>query len=199
MSIPMAHPPWVKVEVGRMNEVLLNAVLVLCALAGISLLIGVLLLLAKRIIVLDHETKQPMEFEFPVLGKVKTQSPVIALAIIGALLIAYSVHERRLSLEEVRIEGDVDAGGKTVTFVVVAVPKYQFSINTFSANRAIGPTPYAQPVPLIPDSTLRVLMYVDQTIIDDQVAEPKSGKVRLRAVRYEPVPQEFGIAPRPSQ
>ena len=69
-----------------MNDVLANVVVLLCALAGVTLLVGVVMLLVKRIIVLDRTTRKPMEFEFPLLGKVKTQSPVIALAVIGAVL-----------------------------------------------------------------------------------------------------------------
>ena len=176
-----------------MNEVLSQAVLLLCALAGIVLLLGVLVLLGKRIIVLDQATGRPMEFEFPILGKFKTQSPVVALAIIGALLVGYSVHERRVSLEEIKIEGEVDGGGKTVSFVVVAFPRYQFAIH-----RANGLTPFKLTVPKLPDNTLRVRMYVDETLISDQEAEAKSGRARLREVRYQPPPQDpvLGIAPR---
>jgi hypothetical protein len=57
--------------------------------AGIILLVGTLILLFKRTIYLDRETKQPVEMELPVFGKIKTQSPVIFIVLIGASLVLF--------------------------------------------------------------------------------------------------------------
>src|ERR1700674_2330621 len=60
-------------------------------LGGLAILVGVFILLFKRIVILDAETRQPTSFEFPLLGKVKTQTPLLIPILLSAVLILYPV------------------------------------------------------------------------------------------------------------
>ena len=66
-------------------------VMVVGQIGGFAILLGVFVLLFKRIVVLDAETRQPTSFEFPLLGKVKTQTPLLVPILLSAALIVFPV------------------------------------------------------------------------------------------------------------
>jgi hypothetical protein len=60
-------------------------------LSGFCILVGAFVLLFKRIVILDAETRQPTSFKFPLLGEVRTQTPVLAIILVGAALVFFPV------------------------------------------------------------------------------------------------------------
>jgi hypothetical protein len=164
----------------------MKALLIVSQIAGMLLLAGTMVLLFFRRVYLDAETKQPIEFALPVLGKVKTQSPVLVLAFLGAILVLVPVWKmaemvsQKVPLKKVSLTGEVATGGKSVQAVVVADPDYthiQDSDGPFSMN-----------VPLLAtDATYRVKFIVDKQVIDDQMLTATNGGFALtRKVMWSP-------------
>jgi hypothetical protein len=113
-------------------------------LAGFVLLLSTMILLGMRRIYIDSQTKEPTEFEIPLIGKVKTQAPVLFLIAAGVGLIAYSVRESKVpTIQSGTLTGDVDLRGAKATVLVLAIPtQYQDSREVSG--------PFSIPVPLIP-------------------------------------------------
>lgn len=113
----------------------MDAILV-AQLAGYSLLVGTLILLFKRRVYLDREIGQPSENEIdlPLIGKFKTQSPAIVLIFLAAVLVLYPIWLRSTRAEFATVEGDIQAGGKSVTVTIVPVPRYQEIVDDSGKN-----------------------------------------------------------------
>lgn len=60
-----------------MQSLLMEPLLLFAEVAGIFVLVASFVLLFKRIIFVDSTTRQPIEIKLPILGKLKTQSPVV--------------------------------------------------------------------------------------------------------------------------
>ena len=68
------------------------SLLLLCALAGLILVLGSLFLLWKGRIYLDREGNSMSEIELPMGIKFKSQFPVLIMFLFGAALVAYPAH-----------------------------------------------------------------------------------------------------------
>jgi hypothetical protein len=139
-----------------------SSLLITTQAAGLFLLVSTMLLIGLRRIYLDAKSKQPIEFEFPVLGKVKSQAPAFALVLVGAGMVLLPLS--KMNPDEVTIEGQVDSGGRPIGMVIVPVPQYQQSFD------ASGPFQHALPL-LQNCSGYRVKFLVDKQVIDDQAGD----------------------------
>ena len=144
-----------------------NVLLLLSQVSGTALLISVVWLLAKRVIYLDRETKQPIEFEFPVLGKIKSQNPVLAMVLVAAGLIVYPITASRT--DQVTVDGNVWTDGKPVTVTIVPMPLLQ---QTFQSS-----SPVKMQVPVLPDVNYRALFSVDRRIESDTAVDLEQRKL----------------------
>jgi len=129
--------------------------------AGIFLLACTMLLIGLRRIYFDAKTKQPLEIELPLFGKVKTQAPAFGLIVVGAFLVFYPM--ARPHPDTVTLRGAIDTKGKSVTVVVVAMPQYQQTLD--------GPGKFSMPG-LIKDASYRVKFLVDRTVVHEEEATP---------------------------
>jgi len=151
--------------------------------AGILLLISVVWLLYKRIIYVDAATKQPIQFELPVVGKLKTQNPVIALVVIGTVLILYPLllsddaRSARLAKygEQATVEGEVETT-KPVTVTVVPLPRFQATLQSSG--------PFKMFVPIMPDVAYRAWFSVDGRIATDQGFDLDRNGAKLAKFKY---------------
>jgi hypothetical protein len=150
--------------------------LLISQIAGIILLLGTMLLVGFRRIYFDKETKQPIEIEIPLFGKVKTQAPAFALIVVAACLVMYPLSRSRPDL--VTVQGDIDTGGKAVTVLVVAVPQYQATLDRAGA--------FHIPVPVLKDSTYRVKFIVDGRVVADQEATMNKGVFEVKPIGVAP-------------
>ena len=107
--------------------------------AGILLLVGTMILLFFRRVVLDSETKTPTRFKLPLFGEITTQTPVLVLVLIGALMVIYPLSTREPST--VTVTGSVDPGGSSVAVLVIADPDYLHSYDADSRFTARWGTP----------------------------------------------------------
>jgi hypothetical protein len=159
--------------------------------AGIILLISVVFLLYKRRVFLDAATGQPVEIEFPVLGKLKTQSPVIAMVVVGAAMVLYPA--TRSPVDLITVEGDVEkTGGKTVTVTVVPVPQFQTVVDADSSH-------FMFKIPAVADASYRVKFIVDRTIRGDQSITLGHGNAKLAPFSYVPDSSEPAISITPTK
>ena len=71
-----------------------GTLLLVSQIAGIFLLVATMLLVGFRRIYIDAETKEPITFEIPIFGKVKSQTPAVVLIIVGAFMVVYPNHSR---------------------------------------------------------------------------------------------------------
>jgi len=136
-----------------------SIILLVAEAAGVILLVGTMLLIGLRRVYIDSETKQPTEFEIPLVGKVKTQAPALVLVLAGVLLIGYAVHEDQGPIiQQGSLAGTIDLQGASATVLVLAVPApYQ--------NPRESSGPFSINVPLLPGNVDYQVKYeVDQHI-----------------------------------
>jgi hypothetical protein len=145
--------------------------------AGIVLLLGMMFLLFFRRVVLDAETKTATSFKLPFLGEMTTQSPVLVLVLIGAVMVVYPLSTRAPST--VTVSGTVDPGSASVAVLVIADPDYSHSYD------AAGNFKFEFPL-LNSKATYRVKFVANKQIIDDQEVNMQHGPVVLREVSYVP-------------
>jgi hypothetical protein len=148
-------------------------------LAGVVLLVSTMLLIGMRRIYIDSQTKEPTEFEIPLIGKVKTQAPALVLIAAGVFLIVYAIHESKApSIQWGTLKGEVDLGGASATVLVLAIPdKYQYSQEVSG--------PFSISVPLIPGANYQVKYEVDRHIwqVDSSVL---NGVITTDKFTYQP-------------
>jgi hypothetical protein len=89
-------------------------ILYLCAVSGVLIILGSFVLLWTRRIYLDKETKQPVDIELPLGIKIKTNTPVIVLIVIGGALLIYSVDQVRQFNEEVTVNGNLTGSSSRI-------------------------------------------------------------------------------------
>ena len=70
-----------------------SIILLLAAVAGAIVMISTMVLIGMRRIYVDKETKEVTEIDFPLLGKMKTQSPALFLIAVGLMLTGYAVYQ----------------------------------------------------------------------------------------------------------
>jgi hypothetical protein len=149
------------------------------------MLLATMVLLFFRRIYLDAETKQPIKFTLPILGEISTQAPVLVLVIIGMFMVVYPLS--KMSADVVQLEGNIDTGGKSVSVLIVAVPDYEHSQD--------APGDFAVTIPLLAtQAKYRVKFIVEKQVIDDQIATPKNGHIKLRPVQWSPPVNESPAA-----
>lgn len=155
-----------------------DTLLIITQVAGVFLLLSTVVLLFFRRIYLDATTKEPIKFKLPIIGEISTQAPVIALILIATFMVVYPIS--RSGPDRVTLHGHIQAKGKHVSAIVVAVPDYEFGQDAESDD-------FKLKIPLLPtDATYRVMFMVDQQVIDDQIAPMKKGSVELRPVSWSP-------------
>lgn len=144
---------------------------------GALLLLSTMILVGMRRIYFDYATKEPVEFELPLFGKIKTQAPSLALIFVGAFLVIYPIsrpHEDRAV-----IQGEISTpAGKPVTLLLVAIPHYQETLDQSGT--------FSLPVPLIQDASYRVKFIVDQQVVADQEATLINNAIHLKKVVVAP-------------
>lgn len=140
-----------------------GTLLLVSQIAGIFLLVATMLLVGFRRIYIDAETKEPITFEIPIFGKVKSQTPAVVLIIVGAFMVVYPII--RAQADEAVLRGTVDTGGHTVTVTVVAIPSYQATLQSSE--------PFTLNVPLIQDASYHVQYIVDKQVVGEQEAPLK--------------------------
>jgi hypothetical protein len=121
----------------------LNILLLFAQAAGALLVVGMLSLLWKGRVYLDAKG-EPISFEFPVIGKIKTQSPVIAMVLIGAGMVLYPISRAAPppcpgTSRDVTVMTPIDTQEKTVNVYLVAEEWVAESKNTFPIKLTVVP------------------------------------------------------------
>jgi len=145
-----------------------SIILVLTAVSGAVILFATMLLIAMRRIYVDKETNQATEFDFPLLGKIKTQTPALFLVAVGGMLSAYSSYQAAelwkqsiISTIPGTLDGEIQLDGAKATVLVLAVPS-QYE----NARQSSGK--FSLPVQLLPNSDYQVKYEVDQQVFPVQ-------------------------------
>jgi hypothetical protein len=162
--------------------------LIICQVVGAILLVFTLFLLYKGRVYLDKETRQPIEFEFPVIGKVKSQSPAFLMILVGAAMVVAPIPWR--DPPKYPLEGEISAGDKSVTMQIVAVPHYQLTQH--------GPGRFEIRIPQLSDASYRAQFLIDKRVVLDQEARLENGRFRLPAFSWNPSAEhgsDRGIVP----
>jgi hypothetical protein len=168
-----------------------SIIFLIAAIAGAIVMISTMCLIGLRRIYVDRETNTPTEFEFPLLGKMKTQSPALFLVAAGFMLTGYAVYQeaglRKDSLTAVTpgtLEGEIDLNGASATVLVLSLPgQYQNPRETSG--------PFKIQVPLIPGADYQVKYEVDQHIFPVQ-ADFSNGTIKTVPFKYTP-PQRLDV------
>ena len=73
-----------------------------CQGAGLTMILGTIFLLFREKIFLDAETKRVLYVELPLLGKMKTNTPTLALFVLGLCAVLYPPYIARTQYLKVR-------------------------------------------------------------------------------------------------
>lgn len=159
-----------------------NPLLLFAQGAGILLLLSVILLLYNRRIYVDADTKEPIQFELPIVGKLKTQNPVIILFLIGAGLVLYPVYLSTIACgEQATVEGEIGVTSKPVTVSVVPLPRFQVTLQRGGQ--------FKMQIPLMQGVNYRAYFIVDGNILIDQGFELSPNGAKLPNIKFDlPVP-----------
>jgi hypothetical protein len=128
---------------------------------------GALLVAATAIILLfrksyiDATTGSPIEFEMPVIGKIRTQSPIVAVALLGAGLLIYGVNHSQQ--DKLTITGEIKSS-EPVTVYIVGIPQFQYTQQNSG--------PFSTSIPFLPD-----LQYRAEYVVNGRVLTEKYLKV----------------------
>ncbi len=158
-----------------------SVILITAEVAGFVLLVSTMLLIGLRRIYIDSETKEPIEFEIPVIGKLKTQTPALFLIAAGVLLICYAVYEnpKGPNLQHGTVDGSIDLQGESATVLVLALPApYQKSLETSGQ--------YSSPVPLLPGVTDYQVKYEVNRHVFPVNAKFANGRITVDPFTYTP-------------
>ena len=146
-----------------------SIILLLAAVAGAIVMISTMVLIGMRRIYVDKETKEVTEIDFPLLGKMKTQSPALFLIAVGFMLTGYAVYQDATlwskSMTETTpgtLEGEIESMGRTQRCWF-----WQFLRNMRTLDRGSGK--FSIPVPLLPSTNYQVRYEVDQQVFPVQV------------------------------
>lgn len=160
--------------------------LIICEIAGVLLLLGTMLLVGFRRIYFDDKGA-PIEVELRILGKLKTQSPVVALVFVAAALVLVPLTYLKPGLAT--IKGKVlNTAGKTVEVEILGVPTYQETLN--------APGDFEIKVPILKDTSYRAKFIVDRQILGENVINFAHGAATLADYEYQQLP---GQAANPQQ
>jgi len=77
----------------------------LSAISGAFVIIGSIVLIWKQKIYIDSETKKPIEFQLPLLGKFRSNTPALALFFFGTFLITYPIIKMRAP--DLHLDGEI--------------------------------------------------------------------------------------------
>jgi hypothetical protein len=135
--------------------------------AFLAVTMAIILLFRKSYV--DAATGSPIEFEMPLIGKVRTQSPVIAVALIGAGLLIYGLnHSQQDSLA---ITGEIKSN-EPVTVYFVGIPQFQYTQQNSGQ--------FSTSLPLIPD-----LQYRAEYVVNGKVVTEKYLKINGKAANLD--------------
>ena len=163
---------------GPIMNISANLLLLVAQGAGCFLLASVVWLLHNRRIYVDADTKEPIEFDLPVIGKLKTQNPVIMLFLIGAGLVMGPVWLSNGELtpyKQATVEGEIETN-KPVTVTVVPLPRFQATLQ--------GSGPFKMLIPVMPEVNYRVWFSVDGRIATDQGFDLGPDGAKLAKFKY---------------
>lgn len=82
-------------------------VFILCSVGGLVMIVGSLVLLGKRIIVLDSEGKQATNVELPFGFKLNTHVPVLVMLLFGVFLFALPIYRSPAICENAKLHKKV--------------------------------------------------------------------------------------------
>ena len=136
--------------------------------SGAFLLVATAIIFLFRTSYIDAETKNPIEFELPVIGKVKTQSPVVFIALLGAGLLIYGVnHTQRDTLT---VTGEINSKDP-VTMYIVGIPQFQYTQQNSG--------PFSTSIPFLPDLTYRAEYVVNGKVLNEKYLKIKGKEANL--------------------
>lgn len=150
------------------------------------MVVGGMWLIWKEKIYIDRETKQPIEIELPIVGKLKTNIPALVLFVIGFVLCIYPMLKNPPP-PELQLKGEVE-NDKDYPFEVYAA----ISTDNVKNRREIT----LSVPPLVGNHEDYKLLYVteDNRVFEETVpTKNQSGVIQLRTkaipqkqVTYEP-------------
>lgn len=116
---------------------------------------AIILLFRKSYI--DATTGTPVEFDMPVFGKIKTQSPVIVMLFVGCGLLIYGV--KNTQQDQLTITGSIESG-EPVTVYFVGIPQFQYSQQSSGA--------FSTSIPYVPDLSYRAEYVVGGRVVTEK-------------------------------
>jgi hypothetical protein len=136
--------------------------------SGAFLVVATAIILMFRTSYIDAETKNPIEFELPLIGKVKTQSPVVVIALLGVLLLIYGVnHTQRDTL---MVTGQINSKDP-VTMYIVGIPQYLYTQQNSG--------PFSTSIPFLPDLTYRAEYVVNGKVLTEKYLKVNGKEAHL--------------------
>ncbi|MFI5184161.1 MAG: hypothetical protein ACHQNV_07180 [Vicinamibacteria bacterium] len=134
------------------------------ALAGIAMLLGGMILVSRGKILIDKETKEVIDIELPVLGRLKTNLPRLVFFLMGLVLVLYPVMQARNMNPMVPVHGEAEAmTGQVMVYVAFGPAIIEKEVSDFSLD-----------VPFEASTPYHVLFVANSQVISHQGITPVS-------------------------
>jgi hypothetical protein len=136
--------------------------------SGAFLVVATTTILLFRKSYIDAATGGPIEFEMPVVGKLRTQSPVVAVAFLGAGLLMYGVsHSQEDTLT---VTGEIKSS-EPVTVYIVGIPQFQYTQQNSG--------PFSTSIPYLPDTQYRAEYVVNGKVLTEKYLKVNGREANL--------------------
>lgn len=136
--------------------------------SGAFLVVATTTILLFRKSYIDAVTGSPIEFDMPVIGKLRTQSPVVAVAFLGAGLLMYGVNHSREDTLSVR--GEIKSS-EPVTVYIVGIPQFQYTQQNSG--------PFSTSIPFLPDMQYRAEYVVNGKVLTEKYLKVNGKEANL--------------------
>ena len=118
-----------------------DAIPLICMGAGVLFTLCVFVLLYKEKIYIDRATTEPTEFELPLIGKIKTHTPILGLLVFAMLLVLIPLLTRTPPDKKAELNGNFTYPASLKVYAVVgyevARRKRQMAVNPLFGTRRI--------------------------------------------------------------
>jgi hypothetical protein len=152
-------------------------------------LVATIFLLYKGRIYLDSESKQPIEYDVPLFGKIKSQNPVLMMMVLGAVMVSGPALRGQPATEMVDVAAEIQTDGKPILTQFVEVPVYQNMKQTSGK--------FSMSLPRLASGVnYRAQFLVDKYLIAEQDLTVKDGQAQLSPVVWIQPKSDSQIQPK---
>lgn len=166
----------------------------LSSFAGLVMVVGGIWLLYSQKIYIDSQSKEVTEIEIPFMGKLRTNTPALALFALGFIPLIYPMFQLAGMAKEVKIRGNVKANAHPILVYAVA-----------NSDSVTQDGPFSIRVPVLGNAGDYKILYLvgnktEQVIVDLKTQQSGVIDLKEKVITLLETPKyEGNVPPSPSE